>query len=152
MRELKRHWAELSEEIINEYFELLKITFSNILPSKFINCAEMNTTNDSDKNKVFIKTGNKHSRKVWIVQKVLQPWYFLVIVAGSVNIIRCLQSLFQRRHFKYWLLSFLKTDFPISFSLSFSFSLFKGKSQKVVIINNLWQPLDIAVFCIVKMP
>lgn len=61
---IKRSRAEVDEDIINQYFDKIEETLRDALPENIINYDETNFTDDPGKQKVFVKKGNKHARRI----------------------------------------------------------------------------------------
>lgn len=60
---MKRNQAQLTPEVINEYFLELAATLEDVDPSNILNYDETNLADDPGKAKVFIKKGSKHARR-----------------------------------------------------------------------------------------
>ncbi|KAJ3661650.1 hypothetical protein Zmor_006038 [Zophobas morio] len=61
---IKRSRAEVTPELINDYFDHLRVTMDGVPPANVINYDETNITDDPAKQKVYVKRGSKHARRI----------------------------------------------------------------------------------------
>jgi hypothetical protein len=61
---IKRSRADLSAEVLQKYFDNLRITLKDVQASNIINYDESNLTDDPGKQKVFVKRGSKRASRI----------------------------------------------------------------------------------------
>jgi hypothetical protein len=61
---IKRQRAAVGPEIINDFFDHLEVTMENVPSANIINYDETNFTDDPGKQKVYIRRGSKHARRI----------------------------------------------------------------------------------------
>lgn len=81
---MKRAKAQLSEEVISNYFSELEMTILNVPPENILNYDETNISDDPGRKKVFVKKGTKHAPRIIDSSKSSNSVMFAALGDGTL--------------------------------------------------------------------
>ncbi|KAJ4436072.1 hypothetical protein ANN_18699 [Periplaneta americana] len=81
---IKRSWAQVSKEVLVEYFNNLAISLQDVPPELIVNFDETNLVNDQGRSKVLVRKGCKHPERILDSSKVSHSVTFAGTASGTL--------------------------------------------------------------------